>query len=616
MNKPNEVPGFPKRCLTPSLAFAVLFAILAAALLPVSGQAQDSGENDVLRIGWAQDPKNLNPFVGVNEEEFTIWAINWELLINWDPKDLSPAPGIAESWDVSEDGKTITFNLVKGATWSDGEPITSADVKFSLETLGEDSLLFTGYTSNVTKIKTPDDETVVLELRRPDARMIGGLFVYVLPEHIWGKVSPDDRTGAHQPEIPMVGSGPYIVTEFKRGRILRMEVNPEWRGDAPGFEELQFIRYGSQDAVERALSLGEIDFIPEVEPATFDRLGEQEGIETINSPTYAFTEMAFNLCSAEDCPDAVFNPAIQDVAIRQATAYAIDRERINTIATQDTAFVAHGLLPSFYKDFYEVPEQDYPYDPEMAEQVLEDAGWELNSDGIREKDGQVASFDLFARSESPYTTQMAKLISEQAAEVGIEYNVKIVSTDKLTELTIRKENGKPAPEFDSFIWGWGGDPYDPSYLLGLMTSDQIGSSSDAFYSNPEYDRLYEEQLTLVGNDQIEERREVIQEMIAILQEDLPYITLTYDPDLEAYNTEALGEVERVCPAETGTTWCQQVSAAPLVELEPGSGISAAGTTSGLPGGVAALGGLAIAIGAFLLGRARGRREIEPLELDA
>ncbi len=109
-----------------------------------------TAEEDVLRIGWAQDPKNLNPFVGVNEEEFTIWAINWELLINCDPKDLTPAPGIAESWDVSEDGKTITFNLVKGAKWSDGEPITSADVKFSLETLGEDALLFTGYTSNVT----------------------------------------------------------------------------------------------------------------------------------------------------------------------------------------------------------------------------------------------------------------------------------------------------------------------------------------------------------------------------------------------------------------------------------------------------------------------------------
>ena len=598
-------------------ASAVLVAAVVLGLETSSGSAQDSasGDTDVLRIGWAQDAKNLNPFVGVNEEEYTIWAIQWELLINFDPEDLTPAPGIAESWEVSEDNKTITFNLVKGANWSDGEPITSKDVKYSLEVLGDNGLLFTGYTSSVKSIKTPDDETVVLEMKRPDARAIGGLYIFILPEHIWGKVPVKELTGGYQPEIPMVGSGPYVVTEFTRGRITRMEVNPEWRGEAPGFEELQFIRYGSQDAVERALTLGEIDFIPEVEPATFERLGNQEGIETINSPTFAFTELAFNLCSAEDCPDAKFNPAVQDKAIRQAVAYGIDRERINTIATQDTAFVAHGMLPSFYKDFYEVPEQDYPYDPEMANQILDDAGWELNEDGIREKDGMVASFDLYARSESPYTVQMAKLIAEQTQEIGIEFNVQIVSTDKLTELTIRKEGGKPAPEFDAFIWGWGGDPYDPSTLLELLTSDQIGSSSDAFYSNPEYDRLFQEQLTLVGDDQKDERRALVHEMIAILQEDLPYIVLTYDPFLEAYNSDVLGDVEPVCPAETGTAFCQQVSYEPLVSLSPGSGSTAAGTTSGLPGGVAAIGALVIAIAAFLVGRARGRREIEPLELE-
>ena len=602
-----------------TMAIGMLITSIGVGLLATSGataQEAGSGGGDVLRIGWAQDPKTLNPFVGVNEEEYTIWALNWELLINFNPEDLTPAPGIAESWDVSEDSKTITFHLVKDAKWSDGKPITSKDVKFSLEVLGDNGLLFTGYTSNVEKIKTPDDETVVLEMKRPDARMIGGLYIYILPEHIWGKVPVDELTGAYQPKTPLVGSGPYIVTEFTRGRIVRMETNPEWRGEAPGFEELQFIRYGSQDAVERALTLGEIDFITEVEPATFERLGNQEGIETINSPTYAFTELSFNMCSEADCPDAKFNPAVQDKTIRQAVAYGIDRERINAIATQNTAFVAHGLLPSFYKDFYEVPELDYPYDPEMANQILDEAGWELNEDGVREKDGEVASFDLYARSESPYTVQMAKLIAEETEEIGIEFNVKIVSTDKLTELTIRKENGKPAPEFDTFIWGWGGDPYDPSYLLGLMTSDQIGSSSDAFYSNPEYDKLFEEQLTLVGDDQKDERREVIQEMIAILQEDLPYIVLTYDPDLEAYNSDAFADVERVCPAETGTAFCQQVSYEPLVSLQPGSASAEAGTTSGLPGGVAAIGALAIAIGAFLFGRARGRRETEPLELEA
>ncbi len=105
-----------------------------------------------------------------------------------------------------------------------------------------------------------------------------------------------------------------------------------------------------------------------------------------------------------------------------------------------------------------------------------------------------------------------------------------MSTGKLTELTVQKVDGKPAPAFDTFIWGWGGDPYDPSFLLSLFTTAEIGASSDAFYSNPEYDRLFEEQASEFDT---EARKELVQEMVAITQEDLPYIVLTEDPNLQA-----------------------------------------------------------------------------------
>ena len=361
-----------RRASVVAMAIAVTAAVCVAAL---PAAAQDSStESEVLRFGWAQDPKTLNPFIGQDEEDFTIWAITYELLINFDPEDLSPTPGIAESWEVSEDRKTITFNLIKGAKWSDGKPITSEDVKWSLEVLGSEGYLFSSYTQNVAAIKTPDENTVVLEMSKPDARVIGGLFIYVLPKHVWEQVPVKELTGAYEPEIPLVGSGPYVPTQYDRGRIVTMERNPEWRGEEPAFDELQFIKYGSNDAVERALTLGEIDIITEVQPATFERLGEEDGIETLRAPTASFTQLSFNLCSEKDCPDAQFNPAVQDLDVRQAIAYGIDRERINEIATQGTSFVAHGLLPSFYKSFFEIPEQDYPYDPEMANQILDDAG--------------------------------------------------------------------------------------------------------------------------------------------------------------------------------------------------------------------------------------------------
>ena len=99
--------------LVASAAMLVATVAAAIALGGSSAAAQDSG-NDVLRIGWSQDPKTLNPFTGVNEEEYTIWALNWELLLDFDPETLTPSPAIAESWEVSEDRKTVTFDLIRG----------------------------------------------------------------------------------------------------------------------------------------------------------------------------------------------------------------------------------------------------------------------------------------------------------------------------------------------------------------------------------------------------------------------------------------------------------------------------------------------------------------------
>ena len=129
--------------------------------------------------------------------------------------------------------------------------------------------------------------------------------------------------------------------------------------------------------------------------------------------------------------------------------------------------------------------------------------------------------------------------------IGVDFKVQIVSVDKLTEITTRKVKGKMAPDFDTFIWGWGGDPYDPGLLLNLLTTKAIGGSSDAFYSNPEYDKLYDQQ---TGEFDQAARKAVVAQMIALSQRDLPYIVLTVDPALQAYRTDKLAGVERVVPA--------------------------------------------------------------------
>jgi peptide/nickel transport system substrate-binding protein len=590
-----------------------LLAALALALLAAPA-AHAQAPKHVLKMGWAQDPQTLNPFVDYDEEDFTVWAINWDLLVGFSPKTLGPAPGLARSWDVSPDKRTVTFHLVKGAKWSDGRPITSKDVKYSLETLGGNGALFTSYTENVTSIGTPDADTVVIKTSRPDARIVGGLFIYIIPEHVWGKVSVKQLLGSYRPQMPLVGSGPYVTTKFTHGRIVTMERNPYWRGAKPKFDQIQIIKYGNTDAVERALQLGEIDFVREVEASSFARLGKVKGIRTVQAPSPSFTELSFNNCSKRNCPDARFNPAVQDVAVHQAIAYAVDRDRMNTIANRGTSFVAHGLLPPFYKTFYAPPAADYPVDVAKAKQILDQAGYVPGGDGIRAKSGVKLSFDLAVRSESPENIQMAKLVAEMTKPIGIEFKVQVMSTDKLTEITAQKKGGKQAPDFDTFIWGWGGDPYDPSTLLNLLTTKAIASAtSDSFYSNPEYDRIYAQQS---GEFDQAKRKAQVKQLIDISQRDLPYLVLSVDPILQAYRTDRLSGVSQQCPEPDGDIFCDQVSYAPLLTLGPHVAATASGTSGGGSGAlwiviVVVAAGVAIA----LVVLRRRRRDREPVELE-
>jgi peptide/nickel transport system substrate-binding protein len=600
-------------CAAITAATAVIATSAGGAQGTQGTQGTGANGGTVLKIGWAQNPKTLNPFVGQDEEDYSIWAINWDLLINYSPKDLTPVPGIAQSWEISDDKKSVTFHLVPDAKWSDGKPITSGDVKYSLQVLGSHGALFTSYTDNVTSIDTPDKHTVVVHTKRPDARVVGGLFIYILPKHIWGKVPVKELTGSYQPDIPLVGSGPYVVTDFQQNRFLEMQRNPNFRGPAPAYDKIEFIRYGNQDAAERALQLGEVDIVPEVSAGGFARLGDQPDIKTFQASSPAYTELAFNMCPAKICPDANFNPAIQDRAVRQAIAYSVNRERINAIAAQGTSFPGHGILPSFYKSFYQQPADDYPYDPDKARQILDDAGWVDNGSGPRTKGNEELSFNLYVRSESPYNIQAAKLIAEEAGAVGIDFNVQVVSTDKLYDLTVRKVDGKPAPDYDTFIWGWGGDPYDPSFLLSILTTDQIGDSSDSFYSNPEYDRLFEQQ---AGEYDTAARKAIIQRMVAITQRDLPYLVITEDPNLEAYRTDKVANVEPVCPGGAGgDIFCDQTSYAPLLKLAPVAG-SVSNQGGGESAGLAVLAAIVFGIGGWFFGsRSRRREEREPLEVE-
>ena len=220
------------------------------------------------------------------------------------------------------------------------------------------------------------------------------------------------------------------------------------------------------------------------------------------------------------------------------------------------------------------------------------------------------------RSESRQNIQYARLVREMTKPIGVDFKVQIVSVDKLTEITTRKVKGKMAPDFDTFIWGWGGDPYDPGLLLNLLTTKAIGGSSDSFYSNPEYDKLYDQQ---TGEFDQAARKAVVAKMIALSQRDLPYIVLTVDPGLQAYRTDKLAGVERSCPQPGGDITCDQVGYATFVAMKPASASAGGGGSSddGSNGLMIVLivVGAAIVIGAVVMIVRRRRAGREAVEIE-
>ena len=225
------------------------------------------------------------------------------------------------------------------------------------------------------------------------------------------------------------------------------------------------------------------------------RAAQQDAeVKAISAPSPSFTQLAFNLCNKKICPDAKYNPAVQDVTVRQAIAYAIDRKRIKRSARAGPRSWATACSPtSTSRSTPSRRRTTRSTSPRPTRCSTPRAG-RSGSDGIRAKGGQKLSFDLFVRSESRSNIQDARLVAEMTKQIGVDFKVQIISVDKLTELTTQKvKRGKMAPDFDTFIWGWGGDPYDPGLLLNLLTTKAIGGSSDSFYSNPEYDRLYDQQ---------------------------------------------------------------------------------------------------------------------------
>jgi peptide/nickel transport system substrate-binding protein len=526
------------------LVLMLATAVVAAPAGSAFGQAEEE-EPLTLHVGTGEDINSANPFKAFNTSDYEVLLMNYNMLFGFKAEDLTPVPELATGCEPSSDYMTWTCEIRDDVTWHDGEPLTSEDIAFTYQLIVDKGLgFFVDYLPYNPTFETPDATTLIWKAEEPTLAPTVPPYIPILPEHVWGRFAGKDvgnkEIEAFEP-VPLVGSGPFQLTEWETGQFWRMEaVDGHFFGD-PTIDEVVFHVYGNDEAMVQALRSGEIDYAYDLPPTLIRSLEGEEDIATLQEAADYHTNLAFNFGGQSEFYPSVYggqpereetnHPALRDHAVRLAIAHAIDKQALVDTVFQGAALPADTFI-SPDKAFWhlDIPaEEEYPFDLEEANRILDEAGYtERNADGVRidPESGEPLVFDILTITNSRGSTKSGELMAGWMEDIGIRFDLRPVTDSKAG---VEWKYGA----FDAYIWSWGGDP-DPDFNMSIYTTDQCLGWSDGCYSNPELDQLYEEQRRTFDR---EARQEIVHEFQRIHYEEIPEINLVYPELLHAYRTD-------------------------------------------------------------------------------
>jgi peptide/nickel transport system substrate-binding protein len=542
-------------------ALRALAAFMLLAALVIPGSAPALGATDeplVLRAGTDQDLQVMNPWLSTLVVDYEAYTLNYDLLVGFG-EDLQPAPGFADEWESSADGMTHTFHIRDGMTWSDGEPATCEDARWtyqlvldSLETEygGLGSYYLEPYLTNAgLESVTCDGNSLVATTSFPTT-LLTQAYVPILPKHIWSEYTIEqiqnaEADGFFKNDPPVVGTGPYQAVEWQPGEFIRFVRNENYWGEQGAADEVILQNFDDASTMVEALKSGEVDYIRGVGADQFDALANEENIETVEGFSNGYTYLSFNTKGNSEGYKGSTS-ALSDVAFRDALGYALDRDRL-----VEATLAGHGVagdtnIPPYHADWHVAPTTPRTFDLEEAARRLDAAGYKLDANNKRlDKDGKPITLRLTWPDSEEESATNAQFIQEWFGEIGITVDAAVTEEGKLLNDLLGPPDGEA--DWDFYMWGWVGDP-DPMSLLSFFTSGQLGGLNDSFYSNPRYDELFELQQKATDKAQ---RHEYIAEMQQIFYDDAPYHVLYYDNELHAYRTDKFANWTNQ-PPDSGT----------------------------------------------------------------
>ncbi len=471
----------------------VSLALLALFLSVGVATAQDEPATLVQAI--ANDIENFNTVTQSLSTSSIAQAYVFPPLFDFDTNSGLPIPGLT-SWTISDDGLTYTFTIRDDANWSDGTPITSKDVKFTFDAIAQPDVetIRKSFLEGISAINVIDDKTFEIVLTDPSCNVWGNLSTLIMPAHKFAADFSDFMSSDFNNK-PDISGGPYILDEWSPDEFIRFQANPTYWKGKPAFDTLVMQVVPDPAVMTQGLITGDID-TAQITADAADQLTGYSNVRIYPVTLNAVIFMALNLNDPAN-PTAAYddagnpveqtpNPFFGDVRVRQAIAMGWDKDAAITLQGEGTGRLVGTISPAITWAFNDQV-QPYAYDPEAAAQLLDDAGWTLNADGVREKDGVPFAFTLNYIPGRFNSDDMAVLIQDQLGQLGIQVNVEGMETGALV-------TQKAFPQtFDAMILGATWDTPEPQVLTNLLLNshqDVLGGGFDfASYVNPEVDDL-------------------------------------------------------------------------------------------------------------------------------
>ncbi|HEY0329648.1 MAG TPA: ABC transporter substrate-binding protein [Rhodopseudomonas sp.] len=455
------------------------------------------------------EPVILTAAINTAAPTGTISGNVFDGLVDYDT-NLKPVPALAESWETSADGLSFTLHLRKGVLWHDGQPFTSADVKWTLENVWKTIHPRNQATfAKVSAVETPDEATVILRLSEPSVAILSSINsngAQVLPKHLYEGTDILNNPYNNKP----VGTGPFVFKEWKKGEYILLEKNPNyWDKGKPYLDKVIYKVVPDAAARSAGLEKGEIQYgtLSPVPLKDAERLGKLPSLKIETAGYEWLSPFLFLDFNVERGP-------LKDVRVRHALARAIDRKAIANVVWYGFAKPANSPIPSTLAAFHDASAPSDPFDVKSADALLDEAGFKRGADGNR--------FTLFI-DYIPYGDDFkrtSEYVKQALKRVGVDVTIRTQDTAAYTKRVYGDR------DFDLSIT-WFAAFSDPQIgVTRAYWSASVGKNipwtNGSGYSSPQVDQIISQ---VQGEADPQKRIALFKEFQKIVLTDLPTLPL-------------------------------------------------------------------------------------------